>query len=115
LLLIGAAGGLTETLADAARVGLCVAIFVDLFTLGAGEFGIPHASELAARAAHEITHGRHRRSFWFGAIGVGHLAPLALLLPDLPYLSALGGLAALVGLYLYEHAFVMAPQELPNS
>jgi hypothetical protein len=29
--------------------------------------------------------------------------------------AALAGLCAIVGLYLYEYAFVMAPQEIPNS
>jgi hypothetical protein len=30
-------------------------------------------------------------------------------------LGALAGLASIIGLYLYEYAFVMAPQEIPNS
>ena len=31
------------------------------------------------------------------------------------FLGALAALAAIAGLYLYEYAFVMAPQEIPNS
>ncbi|WP_299645201.1 NrfD/PsrC family molybdoenzyme membrane anchor subunit [uncultured Chloroflexus sp.] len=94
---------------------------LDLFMLLLGEFGIPHASEVAARAAHDISHGRYRRHFWQGAIGVGHVAPLALialalLAPALAApLLAVAGLAAIAGLYAFEYAFVMAPQHVPNS
>lgn len=94
---------------------------LDLFMLLLGEFGIPHASEVAARAAHDISHGRYRRHFWQGAIGAGHVAPLALialalLAPALAApLLAVAGLAAIAGLYAFEYAFVMAPQHVPNS
>jgi hypothetical protein len=82
---------------------------------------MPHASEVAARAAHEISGGKYRNHFWWGAIGLGHVLPLVLLL-----LAGLGGsvslgpvavaaLATIAGLYLFEYAFVMAPQEVPNS
>jgi Fe-S-cluster-containing dehydrogenase component/formate-dependent nitrite reductase membrane component NrfD len=99
----------------------------DLFLILAGEFGMPHASETAARAAREITHGRYRQHFWTGSILIGHVLPLGLLLGSLilwePNLSdrALAGLlvasslAVIGGLYAFEHAFVMAPQEVPNS
>jgi len=80
-----------------------------------GEFGIAHASEQAARAAHEISHGRYSRQFWLGAMVIGHAVPLLLLAANLSILSALAAVCAGVGLYLYEHALVMAPQELPNS
>ncbi|OAN48334.1 4Fe-4S ferredoxin [Chloroflexus islandicus] len=94
---------------------------LDLFMLLLGEFGIPHASEVAARAAHDISHGRYRRHFWQGAIGLGHVVPialiaLALLAPALAApLLAVAGLAAIAGLYAFEYAFVMAPQHVPNS
>jgi hypothetical protein len=32
-----------------------------------------------------------------------------------PWAGAVAGVLALAGLYAYEHAFVMAPQEIPNS
>ncbi|MCP4360358.1 MAG: polysulfide reductase NrfD [Chloroflexi bacterium] len=97
------------------------ALVIDLFITLVGEFGIPHASEVAARAAHDISHGRYRNYFWWGNIGLGHMLPLALLLVALPLsavqplLLALAGVCAIAGLYLYEYAFVMAPQEIPNS
>jgi hypothetical protein len=41
--------------------------------------------------------------------------PLALLMWAAPAAGALAGLFAAIGLYFYEHAFVMAPQQVPNS
>lgn len=91
------------------------ALVVDLFVTLLGEFGMPHASEIAARAAHEISHGRYAKQFWGGAIALGHIVPLALLATGAPALGALAAACAFVGLYAYEHAYVMAPQEIPNS
>jgi Fe-S-cluster-containing dehydrogenase component/formate-dependent nitrite reductase membrane component NrfD len=98
-----------------------VSLALDLFVTLVGEFGIPHASEIAARAAHAISHGRYRGWFWGGSITFGHVLPLALLLlaialPGVGLLvRAIAGLAAIIGLYTFEYAFVMAPQEIPNS
>ncbi|HSM56566.1 MAG TPA: 4Fe-4S dicluster domain-containing protein [Candidatus Sulfomarinibacteraceae bacterium] len=98
------------------------ALIVDLFVTLVGEFSVPHASEVAARAAHDISHGRYRTHFWWGSIGLGHILPLlavalGALLGGTPalLLGAAAALAAIAGLYLYEYAFVMAPQEIPNS
>lgn len=97
------------------------ALVVDLFVTLLGEFGMPHASEVAARAAHDISDGTYRTHFWAGSIGVGHLLPLAILLlaglSGTISLVALAGaaVATVIGLYLFEYAFVMAPQEIPNS
>ena len=79
-----------------------------------GELGTSHASELASRAARDITSGPWSATFWIGAILVGHVIALLLALGG-PIGGVLGGLAALAGLYAYEHVFVMAPQHLPNS
>ena len=105
-------------------VTLCVALIVDAVLILWGEFGIPHASESAARAAHEIVRGRYRHMFWWGAIVLGHVVPLAIgvywlatnavTLPAI-VLVVTGAVLAIVGLFLYEYAYVMAPQEVPNS
>lgn len=98
-----------------------VSIVVDLFVTLVGEFGMPHASEVAARAAHDISGAKYKNYFWWGAIGLGHIVPLVLLLvAGLGESVSLGLVAAaalptVVGLYLFEYAFVMAPQEIPNS
>ncbi|GAB4424609.1 MAG: polysulfide reductase NrfD [Anaerolineae bacterium] len=94
---------------------------LDLFVTLFGEFGMSHASEAAAQAAHAIRAGNYRRFFWWGSMGLGHLLPLVILLVSavigslafLPLLVAV--VAALTGLYFFEYAFVMAPQEIPNS
>jgi len=101
-------------------VTLFLALIIDLFITLSGEFGIPHASEVATRAAHEIRYGRYKNHFRLGNILLGHIIPLILilvaffLLPNF-FVVAAAGLSTLIGLYLYEYAFVMAPQEIPNS
>ncbi|MCQ3975190.1 MAG: 4Fe-4S ferredoxin [Anaerolineae bacterium] len=98
-----------------------ISLAVDLFVTLSGEFGMPHASEVAARAAHAISRGKYHRYFWGGSIGLGHIIPLILLLtagfggPLAPGLLTVAALVTIVGLYLFEYAFVMAPQEIPNS
>ena len=102
-------------------LGLAVGVFaalviLDLFVILVGEFSMPHASEVAAQAAHDIKSGELSTHFWGGAIALGHLVPLGLLLMSGgPVVAAAAGLAAIVGLYFFEHAFVLAPQKVPNS
>jgi Fe-S-cluster-containing dehydrogenase component/formate-dependent nitrite reductase membrane component NrfD len=98
-----------------AKLVFGIALCLDLFVLLFGEFGIAHASEIAARAAHEISRGKYAKQFWLGAIVLGHLVPIALLLLPGTVAPAVAALLTIVGLYAYEHAFVMAPQEVPNS
>jgi formate-dependent nitrite reductase membrane component NrfD len=109
-----------DQMVDVAWIGFVVAILLDLFVQLIGEFSIPHASEVAAQAAHEISHGRYKNTFWWGSIALGHLVPLVIAVvtavsTDQPILGAIAGACAVIGLYLYEYAFVMAPQEIPNS
>jgi formate-dependent nitrite reductase membrane component NrfD/ferredoxin len=109
-----------ERLSDVAWITFAVALLLDLFVILVGEFSIPHASEVAARAAHEISHGHYKNMFWWGSVALGHVVPLVLALATIwisgqTALGAVAGLAAIAGLYAYEYAFVMAPQEIPNS
>ncbi|MCB0082703.1 MAG: polysulfide reductase NrfD, partial [Caldilineaceae bacterium] len=97
------------------RLTFGLTLVVDLFITLVGEFGMPHASEIAARAAHDITHGNYKDHFWRGSVILGHLVPFVLLLLGLTPLSALAGLCAIAGLYFFEYAFVMAPQDVSNS
>ena len=115
LLAISAAVALDPALVSAAHVTFVGTLVIDLFVTLTGEFGIPHASEVAARAAHEISGGKYKGHFWGGAVVVGHLLPIGLLIPNMAPLSAVAAVLAVIGLYFYEHAFVMAPQEVPNS
>jgi len=115
LLVAAAFPAIAPDLYGVARIVFGVALALDLAVMFLGEFGMPPASETAARAAWEITHGRYARSFWFGSVITGHLIPLALLGVAWNPAGIVAAVAALVGLYLYEHAFVMAPQRIPNS
>jgi len=93
-----------------------VSVLVNLLITLGGEFGVPHASQVAAMAAHLITHGKYRRHYWFSLL-VGLLAPLALIVlagGSLVLLAVAGALSVL-GLFAYEWAFVMAPQQVPNN
>jgi len=98
-----------------------ISLIIDLLVILLGEFSMPHATEIAARAAHDISHGHYRYHFWAGAIGLGHIVPFLILLiavvsgAILPALMLIAFLATIIGLYLFEYAFVMAPQKIPNS
>ena len=90
------------------------ALVVDLFVTLTGEFGIPHASEVAAAAAHAITKGKYKKHYQVSLVA-GHVVPLLFLATGWAPLGVLAAISAAVGLYAYETAFVMAPQEVPNS
>ena len=108
------AGAERTTLANL-LITFILSLVVDLFVTLAGEFGIPHASEVAAQAAHDISHGNYKNHFWYGSLLLGHAIPLALALLGNPIAAAVAGICAIVGLYFFEFAFVMAPQDVPNS
>ncbi len=95
------------------NVVLASTIVVDLIVLLIGEFGMPHGSDAAALASREIRSGKYRMHFWLGAIIVGHVIPLLLLTVGFSPIAAI--VLVIAGLYFYEYAFVMAPQQVPNS
>ncbi|MCO4768988.1 MAG: polysulfide reductase NrfD [Deltaproteobacteria bacterium] len=115
LLLIGAFVDMPERMLTVTVWTFGASLLADLFVTLLGEFGMAHASEVAARAAHEISHGRYKTMFWIGAIVVGHVLPLCLIALGGPAPLAIAAVATGIGLYCFEHAFVMAPQEIPNS
>jgi hypothetical protein len=61
-----------------------------------------------------MSHGKYRNHFWWGGVGLGHLVPLALFFAPARS-QCRAAFAAIVGLFFYEYAFVMAPQHIPNS
>lgn len=89
-------------------------LIINLAITLAGKFAMPFASEVALLASREMSHGHYSRHFWWGGITLGHIIPLALFL-IIPGTMPLAALAAVVGLFFYEYAFVMAPQRIPNS
>jgi len=82
---------------------------------------MPHTTDNGRYGARLMTHGPFRRAFWGGAIVVGGVGPMALLLvgpmfgaPNRIAVGVAGGLA-LAGLLIFEWCFVMAGQSVPNS
>jgi Ni/Fe-hydrogenase subunit HybB-like protein len=69
-----------------------------------------------------LTHGPFARAFWGGAVVVGGIVPLLLLLMG-PWLFTvpnriavgLASVLALAGVLIFEWCFVMAGQSVPNS
>jgi hypothetical protein len=68
-----------------------------------------HASDDARQAARLI---QDDARFTSGVLAAGHLLPLALLWAA-PGMGALAGALALFGLYMWEHLYVQAPQQVP--
>lgn len=79
------------------------------------ELYMVHPSDSASRAAASIRSGRYSSLFWGGAVATGTVLPLLIgvLLPP-GWLPLAGGLA-LVGVFLAEHIWVRAPQQIPLS
>src|SRR5262249_36023171 len=75
----------------------------------------PHPNTDASVAARFITGGPLRRVFWGGVIAAGTVLPALLLIPASGAASALAGVLALVGLYLWEDCWVRAGQAVPLS
>ncbi len=91
-----------------------VSLAINLLLMLAQKFAMPFASEVALLASRDITHGRYRNHFWWGGVTLGHVIPFTLFWVA-PFTIPVAALAALVGLFFYEYAFVMAPQRIPNS
>jgi Fe-S-cluster-containing dehydrogenase component/formate-dependent nitrite reductase membrane component NrfD len=82
-----------------------------------GEVSIPHTTDNGRYAARLISHGPFSRMFWGGAVALGALIPVALLLlpQSFGFVPGLAGVLALAGLLIFEWCFVMAGQSVPNS
>ena len=115
-LLIGPFSGLDAGAARTIATVFAASLAVNLVLAAAGEFGLPHASVVAATAARMITRGRYARHYW-GSLACGILLPLAIVMTSRssPLALAAAGALSLAGLFVYEWAFVFAPQQVPNS
>ncbi len=107
--------------ADAAWMGflrtlLMAGIGLNLFTL-ATELLTTHPTEEARYTVELIVRGPYRQRFWWGAVLLGNILPLALLAwgGSTPWLVAAAGAVTLVGIYLTETIWVEAPQRVPLS
>jgi Fe-S-cluster-containing dehydrogenase component/formate-dependent nitrite reductase membrane component NrfD len=116
LLLLGPFFGLDAAAARVLAILFGSSLGVDLLITAFGEFGLPHASAVGGAAARMITRGRYAPHYW-GSLAAGIAIPLAILLLAREWRGAIAVSAALAlaGLFLYEWAFVFAPQRVPNS
>jgi len=110
-LMLGAFIPLADPLAQIAPLVFTLALLANLLCI-LGEFGMMRTDATATAAIRQITRGVHRDLFWWGALGLGHVAPLGLLLLDHPLLRAQAGLYALVGLFCYEYVYIVAPRRV---
>jgi Fe-S-cluster-containing dehydrogenase component/formate-dependent nitrite reductase membrane component NrfD len=90
-------------------------LVINLVITLAGKFAMPFASEVAMLASREMSHGKYRNHFWWGGVALGHVLPLGLIVVASSVAMPFAVLAAIIGLFFYEYAFVMAPQHIPNS
>jgi len=112
LLLSGTGWALPMHQGEWVRAGT-LAVVADLVFTARAYHWVPSETEAGRRAVHAILRGRYARLFWVVGVGLGHVAPLVLL--GMGTALPLAGALMLVGLYAFEHAFVMAPQHIPNS
>ncbi len=106
-----------------------IEVFVRLLVLGAAALGLiglveivaPHATANHAAARRHLTRGAYAKEWWWGGQVVGVVLPLvlgSLFLAgtgDFGWLVGLGGLAAMVGIWCADDAYVRAGQSVPLS
>ena len=94
---------------------LAITSFVHLLMVW-GEVSLTHPTAHARLAIHEMVHGRYRSDFWIGIILSllgGAMPALALLNIVSLSIGASGAPLALIGLMLFENAYVQAGQSVP--
>ena len=92
---------------------MIIALAVNLFTI-ITELTITHPSTSAHTVVEMITKGRYKNLFWIGALLIGNILPLALLLfvPSAVTLT-IAAVLILIGIYITEKIWVEAPQRIP--
>jgi len=81
-----------------------------------GEVSLTHSTAHARVAIWEMTQGRYQGAFWFGVLLsiAGGLLPWLAILGYASISIGIGGAPlALIGVMLYEHAYVQAGQSVP--
>jgi len=82
-----------------------------------GEVVVPHSTDNGRYAARLISRGPFRRLFWGGAVLLGSVLSVVLLIlsRSSSLISGVASVFALLGLLIFEWCFVMAGQAVPNS
>lgn len=77
------------------------------------ELAMPHPTEDAHLTVRMITTGRYAKLFWGGAVLIGNVLPLALLLGGSAQALLAAAFLALAGMWITEKIWVEAPQRIP--
>ncbi len=99
---------------------LLSAVTLHVFLVMVEVFG-SHSNSHVATAAHFMSRGGLKDTFWGPFFAIGSLLPIAMLCIALlepaaqPALLGFAGILALAGLFAYEHCFVVAGQVVPLS
>jgi hypothetical protein len=116
MLIAGALTGLPANATHVLSSVFGVSVIVNLLITIGGEFAVPHASQVAKAAAHLITAGRYAIHYRASLIfGLALPLIIVLLAAASPLALAVAALLSIAGLFAYEWAFVMAPQDIPNN
>ena len=112
----GALGGGTRAVISAAIRTLVICLGLHLLMV-LGEVGIPHTTDNSRYAARLITHGPFSQAFWAGAVTLGAILPVLLLLVagSNRIMVSVASVLALAGVWIFEWCFVVAGQSVPNS
>ena len=79
------------------------------------ELSTPHATADAKLTVKMILAGPYKALFWGGVVLLGNLLPLVLSNLGDPTLMLVASLCVLIGIYISEHIWVQAPQQIPLS
>jgi Fe-S-cluster-containing dehydrogenase component/formate-dependent nitrite reductase membrane component NrfD len=91
---------------------LLISIIVNI-ALMVLEFTTTHPTQEAKLTVQMILKGRYKNLFWMGAVLVGNILPLGMLLAGSdPMLSAAAGVLVMIGMYITEKIWVEAPQRV---
>ena len=93
---------------------LLISIGLNLFTMLL-ELATPHATIDAKKTVEMILSGRYKNLFWMGIVILGNIIPLVLIGFDIPFGLPVASLCILIGIYITEHVWVQAPQQIPLS
>lgn len=114
---LNAGGAVSQML----TITLLIALLLHLALVMLEVFG-PHSNTHVATAAKFLSRGGLKDLFWGSFFTVGSMFPIAMLIvalfvPPVAQAALLGfaGILALVGLFAYEHGFVVAGQIVPLS
>ena len=79
------------------------------------ELATPHPTLDAKRTVDMILKGKYNKLFWLGTVLVGNILPIVLVALGAEILLVAASICVLVGIYITEHIWVQAPQQIPLS